>query len=124
MNTLLQSVSDDAYNQFKKDVAVRRKLSLNDADKWANGKIFTGRQAFELGLVDELGSEYNAIKKIRELALIEKDKKIDWVKATGPSIYEKFMGVEDDSVSYKSFVELLADTVANKLMCLVTPKMQ
>lgn len=124
MKTLLQSVSDDVYNQFKKDVAVRRKLSLNDADKWANGKFFTGKQAFELGLVDELGSEYNAIKKIRELALIEKDKKIDWVKAPAPSLYEKFMGSEDGSISSKSFMELFVDAVATKVMCLVTPKVQ
>ncbi|MDR3646483.1 MAG: signal peptide peptidase SppA [Candidatus Babeliales bacterium] len=124
VNAMLQSISDDAYNQFKKDVAVRRKLSLNDADKWANGKIFTGRQAFELGLVDELGSEYNAIKKIRELALIEKDKKIDWVKAPGPSIFERFMGAEDEGVSSKSFMELFIDTVATKITCLAAPKMQ
>lgn len=124
MNVMIQSVTDDVYNQFKKDVAVCRKLSLNDSDRWANGKIFSGRQAFEIGLVDELGSEYNAVKKIRELALIEKDKKIDWIRASVPTLYERFLGQEDEGVSSKTFIEILADTVATKILCLGVPKVR
>lgn len=116
MNQLLQAASDDIYNQFKKDVAEKRKLSLNTSDKWANGKFFTGKQAFELGLVDELGSEYNAVKKIKELALIEKDKKIDWIKAKGPTLTQQLFGSDDENISSKTFMNQLVDSIAEKFL--------
>ncbi len=106
----VQEVTDDVYNQFTNDVAARRKLILKDADKWANGKFFTGKQALALGLVDELGSEYNTIKKIKELALIEKDKEIEWVHAKQPSLYNKILGKEDDNGSL-SITSLLVSKI-------------
>ncbi len=91
---LIQAVCDDSYNQFKETVAQQRKLSLNSADIWANGKVFTGRQAFAQGLVDAVGSEYDAINKIKDLALIEED--IEWVKPPKPTFWEKLSGTSDD----------------------------
>jgi protease IV len=78
-NKIAENLSTNIYKQFTKDIAIARKLSLKDTDKWANGTIFTGDQALSLKLVDELGSEFNAVKKMRELALIEKEQKIKWV---------------------------------------------
>jgi protease-4 len=116
MNEFLQSVSDDIYSQFKNDVAARRKLSLKDEDKWANGKFFSGKQALALGLIDEIGSEYNAIKKLRELALIEKDKKIEWVKPKPKSIFAQFLETEeDDDTVQSSLVDSIADKICLKL---------
>lgn len=99
IEAFVQGVTDDVYNQFVSDVAARRKLVIKDAEKWANGKFFTGKQALALGLIDETGSEYNTIEKIRELALIEKDKEIEWVHAKQPSFYSKILGKEDDNGS-------------------------
>lgn len=96
VSSLVQSVTDDVYKQFVSDVAAKRKLSVANADKWANGKFFTGKQALELGLIDETGSESNAIKKIKELAMIEKDKEIQWVKASKENKYAKLLGIEDN----------------------------
>ena len=67
---LLQELANNSYAQFSTDVAMCRKLSLKELDVWGNGKIFTGEQALKLGLIDECGSKYNAIQKIRELALV------------------------------------------------------
>lgn len=89
MDAMLQSLSDNIYKQFTKDIAIARRLSLKDTDKWANGIIFTGEQALALKLVDEVGSEFNAIKKIRELALIEKEQKINWVNANKTGVIQK-----------------------------------
>ncbi len=74
---MLQSMLDDAYDQLVQDVAQNRKLSIKTKDQWANGKIFTGRQALKLGLVDKLGSASDAIHFIKEKALIEGE--IDWI---------------------------------------------
>ncbi len=87
---MLQSVADDSYNQFIQKVAQARKLSLNKANEWANGRIFTGHQALKIGLIDEIGSSYNAIKKIKEKALIEGD--IEWVHPPKKSVWMKFFG--------------------------------
>ena len=91
MDQMMQEMSDNIYKQFTKDIAIARKLSLKDIDKWANGRIFTGEQALALKLVDETGSEFNAIKKLKELALIEKNQKINWVKPKGANFVEKIL---------------------------------
>ena len=74
---LLQGIANDTYQQFTQSIASARKLSLNTINEWADGKILTGQQAYKLGLIDELGSASNAIKVIREKALIEGE--IEWV---------------------------------------------
>lgn len=72
----LQSVANDSYEQFVGDVAFNRKLAVHDADIWADGKLFTGRQAQKLGLVDELGSAINAVTYIKNKKLIDE---IEWI---------------------------------------------
>lgn len=77
----LQQVTNDSYQNFINHVAKHRpKLTLASSAQWAEGKIFTARQALKLGLIDELGSLTNSIKKIKEMASIEGD--IDWVEPT------------------------------------------
>jgi len=90
---MLQQLADNCYQQFIKDVACRRKLSLKNASEWANGRIFTGTQALKNGLVDEIGSEFNAAQKIKELALIEHE--IEWIKPTYPSLFKKLFTSQD-----------------------------
>ena len=80
---MLQSLLDDTYDQFVDDVAQSRKLSAH-ASEWANGRIFTGRQAHKLGLIDETGSVSDAIKAIKEKALIEGE--IRWVHPASPVV--------------------------------------
>jgi len=93
---LLQSVLDDSYQQFAADVAKSRNLSTTELNVWADGKIFSGRQALQLGLIDELGSAYNAIKAIKELAIIEGD--IEWVKPPKhTSLLSMISGTDQDN---------------------------
>jgi len=75
--TLLQSLTDNCYEQFTHDVAQRRKLSLNSIADWADGKIFTGNQALKLRLIDQIGSYYHAEHILKDKARIETD--IRWV---------------------------------------------
>jgi len=67
----LQSVVDDTYDQFVQVVAENRMMSKEEVLKIADGSIFTGRQAKELGLVDELGNLEDAIRIAGEMAGIE-----------------------------------------------------
>ena len=68
---LLQSVIDDTYGQFVEVLVESRKLSKEKALKLADGSIVTGRQARELGLVDELGDLEDAIKIAGKMGGIE-----------------------------------------------------
>lgn len=68
---LLQEVMDDVHLQFIEAVAEGRSLEIEKVRTLADGRIFTGRQAKALGLVDELGSLDVAVKKTAELAGIE-----------------------------------------------------
>jgi protease IV len=76
---MLQSVLDDTYAQFTQSVAQSRKLSVSTISSWAEGKIFTGAQAKQLGLIDEIGSLQSAIRFFKNKALIEGE--IQWVCA-------------------------------------------
>jgi protease-4 len=68
---LLQSVIDDTYNQFVDAVKEGRGLEREKILELADGRVFTGRQARELGLVDELGDIEDAIKIAGKMGNIE-----------------------------------------------------
>jgi protease-4 len=68
---LLQGLIDDVHSQFVDSVAAGRQLDRKAVLTLADGRIFTGRQARELGLVDELGSLEAAIRRAGELGGID-----------------------------------------------------
>jgi protease-4 len=59
---LLQGVVDDVHGQFVEAVAEARNLPNEQVRSLADGRIFSGRQAHALGLVDDLGGLQEAIK--------------------------------------------------------------
>ncbi len=73
---LLQGVMDDVHKQFIEAVAEGRSLELRAAQVLADGRIFTGRQAKEVKLVDELGDLEDAIQLAAEVAGIEGEPKV------------------------------------------------
>jgi protease-4 len=68
---ILQTVLDDVHDQFIRAVSDARGLDFEELKKLADGRIFTGRMAKEMGLVDELGSLQDAIMLAAELTGIE-----------------------------------------------------
>ena len=64
---LLQGLIDDTYNQFVTAVANGRNLAAEQVRNFADGRIFTGQQAKELGLLDELGGQQRAIDLAAEM---------------------------------------------------------
>jgi protease-4 len=80
---ILQDVIDDVHSQFIKAVAEGRNMQESEVRAIADGRIFTGRQALDLKLVDQLGDLADSIKVAGELVgihgkpnVIEKRKKI------------------------------------------------
>lgn len=55
------SVINDVYRMFVRLVVERRRMGQEEALRLADGRVFTGGQAVEAGLVDEIGSEREAV---------------------------------------------------------------
>lgn len=62
-----QDIVDEAYEGFVQVVAEGRNLTVAEVKALADGRVYTGRQAKELRLVDELGNLPDAIRKAGEL---------------------------------------------------------
>lgn len=60
-----QELIDDLYNQFIKAVSDERDISIDRVREIANGKVYSGKQAHEIGLVDTLGSLNDVLDYIK-----------------------------------------------------------
>ena len=84
-----QAIIDEAYGQFVAIVAEGRGLSEEKAREIADGRVYTGKQAMELGLVDELGNLPEAIDRAAELGGIEGEPRlVEYHRA--PTLFESF----------------------------------
>jgi protease-4 len=62
----LQTSVLDTYQLFLARVADGRGLSIERVDEIGQGRVWTGRQALEIGLVDELGGLHTAVRRAKE----------------------------------------------------------
>lgn len=67
---LLQNMVNEIYNEFITVVVTGRKMDEAHVRNLADGRIYTGSQAKNLGLVDELGNYYDALAAAGKLAEI------------------------------------------------------
>ncbi len=71
---ILQQLIDSTYEQFVNTVAESRNLDAATVKTFADGRIFTGEQAVEFGVVDRLGTEDDARRWAAELAGLDPEK--------------------------------------------------
>jgi protease-4 len=88
---IMQQLVDDYYEQFIEVVAEGRGLSKEKVRSLATGQLYTGAEAKELGLVDELGGLDTAIDLAAELAGIAAPK-VEYYKHE-PSLLESLLGM-------------------------------
>lgn len=69
---LMQAMVERGYETFTGRVAIGRKMPLARVKEIAEGRVWTGEQAKELGLVDKLGNLDAAIKAAAKLAKVKK----------------------------------------------------
>ncbi|MBK9334086.1 MAG: signal peptide peptidase SppA [Ignavibacteria bacterium] len=60
--TYFQEIVDDTYQQFIEVVARERKIDTARLKEYATGRVFTGRQALNIGLIDSIGTYEDAIR--------------------------------------------------------------
>jgi protease-4 len=101
---LLQDMVDDTYTQFFAAVkAGRPNVAADVLTEYTDGRIFTGQRAYNLGFVDKLGGEEEALQLAGELAGI-KDPKI---VSSRSEDFREFLFSMGSSLDNKSFVKQL-----------------
>ena len=92
---ILEEMLRDIHEQFKDEVAKSRNLSQEKVDELADGRVYTGRQALELGLVDKMGGLDEAVELAANLGGIKGEPKIVRPKKMSPLI-ERLVGAASD----------------------------
>jgi protease-4 len=72
----LEDIVMKLFDEFKKDVVQVRPALKDKIDEIADGRVFTGKEAFELGLIDYIGTFSDAVTIAKELAGIKEEPKI------------------------------------------------
>lgn len=94
----MQKMMNDIYAQFTQKAAAGRKMDYDKLEKLARGRVYTGTQALNLGLVDELGTLDDAIAYAKKAAKLEPDSKLERLNLPKPtSPFEALFGPIDPS---------------------------
>ncbi|MCZ6693239.1 MAG: signal peptide peptidase SppA [Bacteroidetes bacterium] len=75
---IFQKDTEDAYETFTEKAAQGRGMTIEDLKKVASGRVWSGKEAFENGLVDELGGIDRSVEIAAEAAGIGDDYKINY----------------------------------------------
>jgi protease-4 len=90
----LQGFIDNIYQQFVSDVARNRKIPLDRLKTLAEGRIYTGEEAKQVGLVDEFGNLPDAIERAGRLGGIKGEVKAVYPEKEGFSFLRLILGQE------------------------------
>jgi len=86
---ILQGIINETFEEFKGVVIENRgkKLDKERMDEIFDGRVMSGRQAYSYGLVDELGSKEDALKKAAEMGGVEYEEEVPVCEISFPSKY-------------------------------------
>lgn len=85
-----QALIMDLRNQFVQLVAQGRRLPMEKVSELADGRVFTGREAQRLGLVDAIGDEEDAAQWLRSQARLPKDAEVKEMDSTQTRLFKVF----------------------------------
>jgi protease IV len=102
---LMQALIDDAYGQFVGAVAAGRKLPVETVKPLADGRIFSGTQALQARLVDQLGDSTDAIELAGQLGGIQGRPKVK----RDSDRFSEFFGMMDSKLSGGGTTALLGE---------------
>lgn len=106
----------ETYKRFTETVAADRHMSVQAIDKIAKGRVWTGTQAKQLGLVDYLGGLDRAIGVAKQLANIPAGKSVSILRLPRPkSLLDQLLNLEEDQMSGRtpSLASVLQRIVGN-----------
>lgn len=114
---LFQDLVDDVYKQFVDTVAEGRKLKLEEVTPWADGRVFTGRQAKELGFADQIGMVEDAHRLAASIAGLGEDYEVIKPPKEKSSLWDFMTGTgeEDGTVLWGSKETALTESLRKLL---------
>jgi protease-4 len=86
------AISKNVYNQFIEVVVEERDLSREVVLGLADGRVFTGEQALDVGLIDTLGTYEDAVKIAAALAGIKGEPRLVKERKRRPTIFDPLLG--------------------------------
>lgn len=110
---ILQSLVDEAYDQFAGIVSEGRGIDIATVKKIADGRIYSAKQAKEKKLVDEIGTEDELKALIQKENKLSDDVVYDTAKSSGSDFLSNLMG-SVQKIMPKSDSELAVDIIENK----------
>jgi protease-4 len=93
-----QDVVNNSFGQFLEVVSRERKISIDSLRQYATGRVFTGLQAKDIGLIDSLGTFEDAIRITAKLAGIEGEPRIIRERRRH-SLFERLIGTSMDEIT-------------------------
>lgn len=89
---ILENMLVEIHGQFKKTIAEARKLDEKVVEDYADGRVFTGAKAKELGLIDEIGDMGRAVEIVAKRAGIEGEPELVYSEKRSTRFLKMFLG--------------------------------
>ena len=116
----VEAEADLFYTDFVERVAKGRKLTVHAVEGIARGRVWTGADALERGLVDELGGLRTAITRAKLLAGLEPDDDVRLVGYPGSSLLDFLRPKPSSQPAAASLPEALAALLGRSLVGVLT----
>ena len=94
---IIQSQVEKGYETFLLKVSEGRNMTIEDVEKVAGGRVWTGEQALSHGLIDVIGSFDDAIQIAADKAGVKDDYRLSYYPRQKPFIEELFSKLNDEA---------------------------
>ncbi len=107
---------NETYADFTKGVAAGRKMTVEAVDKVGKGRVWSGAQAKELGLVDELGGLDRAVEIAKQLAKIPAGDSVRLVRyPEEKSFFQQLMQRERDTMNESQSLDSMLRHIVSQM---------
>jgi protease IV len=107
---MIQKIVSDIQTQFVEAVAEGRELPVESVREIADGRIISGSQGVELGLVDQLGNFQDAVELAKSMAGIKGEVKLVYPQRTGVRLWD-FLFEEGTRTLYRTLRNILSTKI-------------
>lgn len=117
---LMQSMVERGYDLFTKRCADGRDMSQDAIKKIGEGRVWLGKDALKIGLVDELGNINTAIAKAAELAELGQYAIVDYPEKTDP--FEELLKMFDTTTPEERLIMHVREFASKPRIMALTPE--